>query len=186
MWNTTNILLPPPNVGSKAAAYTAVALSLLTWRIWWAASNASNFKVYYLLTGDRGSTVVKVLCNKSESSWFDPRWCHWKFSLTQTFRPHYCPVVDSTSNRNEYRSISWGKCGRYVRLTTLPPFCTVVMKYGNLNFLELSGPLQACNGIALLFSDLHLATLTAVSFYCLHKVSTLHQSWKAHCVMSVL
>jgi len=24
--------------------------------------------------GDRGSTVVKVLCYKSEGHWFDPRW----------------------------------------------------------------------------------------------------------------
>jgi len=29
---------------------------------------------------------------------------------------------------------------------TLPPSCAVVMKSGNLNFLEPSGPLQACNG----------------------------------------
>jgi len=28
----------------------------------------------------------------------------------------------------------------------LPPFCAVVTKSGNLNFLELSGPVQACNG----------------------------------------
>jgi hypothetical protein len=42
--------------------------------------------------------------------------------------------------------ISWGgKGGRCIRLTTLPPSCAVVMKSGNLNFLELSGPLQACN-----------------------------------------
>jgi hypothetical protein len=34
------------------------------------------------MAGDRGSTVVKVLCYKSEVRWFDPRWCHWKFSLT--------------------------------------------------------------------------------------------------------
>ena len=27
-------------------------------------------------------TVVKVLCYKSEGRWFDPRWCHWNFSLT--------------------------------------------------------------------------------------------------------
>jgi len=47
------------------------------------------------------------------------------------------------------RSISWGKSGRYVRLTTLPPSCAVVMKSGNLNFLEHSGPLQACDGTAL-------------------------------------
>jgi hypothetical protein len=38
---------------------------------------------------------------------------------------------------------------RCVRLTTLPPSCPVVMKSGNLNFLEPSGPLQACNGNAL-------------------------------------
>jgi len=42
-----------------------------------------------------------------------------------------------------------GKGGRCVRLTTLPPTCAVVMKSGHLNFLEHSGPLQACNGTAL-------------------------------------
>jgi len=26
--------------------------------------------------GDRGSTVVKSLCYKSEGRWFDPIWCH--------------------------------------------------------------------------------------------------------------
>ena len=31
---------------------------------------------------DRGSTVAKVLCCKSEGRWFDPSWCHWNFSLT--------------------------------------------------------------------------------------------------------
>ena len=36
-----------------------------------------------------------------------------------------------------------------MRLTTLPPSCAIVMKSVNLNFLEPSGPLQACNGIAL-------------------------------------
>jgi len=44
-----------------------------------------------------------------------------------------------------------GKCVRCLRLTTLPPSCAVVMKSGNLNFLEHSGPLQACNGTALAF-----------------------------------
>ena len=32
----------------------------------------------------------------------------------------------------------------------LPPFCAVVTKPGNFNFLEPYGPLQACNGTALL------------------------------------
>jgi len=31
-------------------------------------------------------------------------------------------------------------------LTTLPPFCAFVTKSGNLNFLEPSGHLRACNG----------------------------------------
>jgi hypothetical protein len=39
--------------------------------------------------------------------------------------------------------------GRCVRLTTLIPSCAVVKKSENLNFLEPSGPPQACNGTAL-------------------------------------
>jgi len=27
--------------------------------------------------GDRGGTVVKVLCYKSVGRWFDPSWCQW-------------------------------------------------------------------------------------------------------------
>jgi len=34
------------------------------------------------LIGDRGSTVVKALCYKSEGRWFDSRWCQWNVSLT--------------------------------------------------------------------------------------------------------
>ena len=47
-----------------------------------------------------------------------------------------------------FPGVKGGRCGR---LTTLPLFCAVVMKYGNLNFLESSGPLQSCNGTALPF-----------------------------------
>jgi len=32
------------------------------------------------------------------------------------------------------------------KLTILPPSCAIVMKCGNPNFLEPSGPLQVCNG----------------------------------------
>jgi len=56
-----------------------------------------------------------------------------------------------------------GKCGQCVRLTTLSPSCAVVMKSGNLNFLEPSGPLQACNGTALPL-PLHVST-----FLCHHQ-----------------
>ena len=57
---------------------------------------------------DRGSTVVKVLCYKSEGRWFDPRWRHWNFSLTLSFRSHYGPGFDSASNRNEYQEYFLG------------------------------------------------------------------------------
>ena len=61
------------------------------------------------------------------------------------------------------RSISWGKGGRCVRLTTLPP-SYVVMKSVNLNFLEPSGPLQACNGTAVPFywPTTHMSLWTSI------------------------
>ena len=47
------------------------------------------------------------------------------------------------------RKMSLYKGGRCVRLTTLPPDCVVFMKFGNLNFLEPSGPLLVCKETAL-------------------------------------
>ena len=44
-----------------------------------------------------------------------------------------------------------GKDGRCVGMTTLLPSCAVVMKSGNLIFLEPSGSLQGCNGTDLTF-----------------------------------
>jgi hypothetical protein len=69
-----------------------------------------------------------------------------------------------------------------VKLTTLPPSGAVVIKSGNLNFLEPSGPLQACNGTASTFeyerrsifsdvtlvvvkSDLRRSACTTTHFY---------------------
>ena len=70
----------------------------------------------------------------------------------KSFRSHYGPGVDSASNRNEYQEyFLGGKGGRCIRLTTLPPSCAVVTKSGDLNFLEPSGPVQACNGTSLPF-----------------------------------
>ena len=55
----------------------------------------------------------------------------------------------------------------------LPPSCAVVTKYGNLNFLEPSGPLRACNGTALplpllniiiVFDQLHCDFLSSNTF----------------------
>ena len=66
--------------------------------------------------------LVEALRYNPECRGFDSRWCHWSFSLAQSFRPHYGPGVDSTSNRNEYQ-VYFLRCkgGRCVGLTTLPP-----------------------------------------------------------------
>jgi len=80
--------------------------------------------------------------------------------------------VDSASNRNEYQEhFLRDKGGRCVRLTTLPPSCAVVMKSGNLNFLEPSGQLQACNGTALPFdytnqTEVHLCCVSHKGVIC--------------------
>jgi hypothetical protein len=59
-------------------------------------------------------------------------------------------LVDHLALINEHREYFLGvKSSRCVRLTTLPPSCAIVTKSGNLNFLEPSGPVQACNGTAL-------------------------------------
>ena len=62
--------------------------------------------------------------DKLEGRGFYSRWCHWIFSLTQSFRPHWGPGVDLASNRNEYQEhFLGGKGGRCVGLPTLPPSC---------------------------------------------------------------
>jgi hypothetical protein len=53
----------------------------------------------------------------------------------------------------------------------LPPSCAVVTKSGNLNFLEPSGALRACNGTA--FGFLHNVYLSCI-FLLLHTPFLLH------------
>ena len=45
--------------------------------------------------------LLMAMCYKPEGRVFYSRWCHWNFSSTQSFRPHYGPRVDPSSNRNE-------------------------------------------------------------------------------------
>jgi hypothetical protein len=53
--------------------------------------------------GHTVAQLVEALPYKPEGCGFDSWWCHWNFSLTCSFQPHYGPVVDSASNRNEYQ-----------------------------------------------------------------------------------
>ena len=66
------------------------------------------------------------------------------------------PGVDLASNRNEYQEYflviksagGWGWQPYHLHVP-------IVLKSGSLNLLEPSGPVQACNGIALLFYKYH-------------------------------
>ena len=51
--------------------------------------------------GHTVAQLVEALRYKLEGRGFDSGWYHWNFSLTQSFRLHYGPRVDSASNRNE-------------------------------------------------------------------------------------
>ena len=58
--------------------------------------------------GDRGGTVVKVLCYKSEGPGSIPVGVSGFFIEIKSFRSHYGPGVDSASNRNEYQEYFLG------------------------------------------------------------------------------
>ena len=54
--------------------------------------------------GQAVAQLAEALRYQSEGRGFD-----WNFSLTQSFRPHYGPWVDSVSNIYEYqRYLLWG------------------------------------------------------------------------------
>jgi hypothetical protein len=59
-------------------------------------------------SGHAVAQLGEALRYKSEGREFDSQWCHWKFSLTQSFRPHYGTGADSASNRNEYQEYFLG------------------------------------------------------------------------------
>ena len=91
--------------------------------------------------------MVEAQCYKPEGRGFDSQWCHWNFSLTSSFRPHYSPGVDSAANRNEYEEyfLRGGFTGGWcVGLTTLTPSCVDCLE---IREPQPSGTLRACPGL---------------------------------------
>ena len=89
--------------------------------------------------------LVESLRYKIEGRGFHSRWFHWDFSMTNSFRPHYGPVVESASNRNEYQEYSVGvKDGQCLGLT-LPPSCADCLEIWDHQIL---GALRGCTRIA--------------------------------------
>ena len=68
----------------------------------------------------------------------------------------------------------------------LPPSCAVVTKSGSLNFLEPSGPVQACNGTDLLYICQHndnLLDRIGYMFRLVHRSSSGLQQNKSKVVL---
>jgi len=78
------------------------------------------------------------------------------FSVTYSLRPYHGPGVDSAPSENEYQEHFLGvkAAGAWGWQPYHHPVPNV-MKSGNLNFLEPSGPHRACNGTALPFAWSH-------------------------------
>jgi hypothetical protein len=130
-----------------------------------------NFFLSLLLfTGARRGAVCWG--TQPEGRGFDSRLCNWNFS----FLPHYCPGVDSASNWNEQQEYflvvkTAGALGWHLYHLHVP----IVLNCGSLKLLEPSGPVQACNGIAL---PLYLF-MTQRHYCCKHSIIVTH-FWQSY------
>ena len=143
-------------VSSSYTKWCHSKFGLITWHSWIFHGFLSIIILYLLImysiiTGTAVAQWLRCCATNRKVAGSIPDCVIGFFIDINSFRSYYGPGVDSASNRNEYQEhFLGGKGGRCLRLTTLPTSCTVVMKSGNLNFLEPSGPLQECNGTTLL------------------------------------
>ena len=95
------------SVGHLKFSYVAFGIwsLFMTLKSTWECNTSRQF---YTVGGHAVAQLVEALRYKPEGRGFDSRWCHWNFSLTYSFRPHYGPEVDSASNRNEYQEYFLG------------------------------------------------------------------------------
>jgi hypothetical protein len=97
--------------------------------------------------------LVEALRYKPEGREFESWWCHGNFPFNIILPVALWPwVLFSLWEKWVPGIFSWGKDGRCIGLTTLPPSYTECLEIWNTNFMEISGPVLACNGIALHFT----------------------------------
>jgi len=94
-----------------------------------------------ILGGDRGSTVVKVLCYKSEGRWSDRT-----MGLGSTK-----PLTEMST-----RNITWGKGGRCVRLTTYHHPVPLSRNLGTLTSWNPLGLFRPVTGLIFYYDTCHV------------------------------
>ena len=116
----------------------------------------AQFVTFLICTGETRGFYISAMIRYilTVLSWFPsltPSYiCHWDYSLTQSFRSHCGPGVDSASNRDEYQEYFLGvNAAGAEGWQSYHLHVSTVLKSGSLKLLEPSGSAQACNGIAL-------------------------------------
>jgi len=84
--------------------------SSLRWHKQLEVISVVHFRVYIYIYvwGHAVAQLVEALRCKPEGRGIDSRWCHWNFSLTQSFRLHYGPGATQPVTEMSTRNISRG------------------------------------------------------------------------------
>ena len=105
--------------------------------------------------------LVEALLYKSVGRGFDSRWCHWKFHWHNPSGRKISLGLSHPLTKMCTRNISCGvKAAGAYGWQIYHLHVPIVLKSGSLKLLEPSGPVQACNGIALPFCLYLCSSLT--------------------------
>jgi len=134
-----------------------------------------NSTFLFMEEGTRWRSWLR-LRHKSEGRGFDSRWCHWDFSLTQSFLPHCGPGVDSVSNRNDYQEyFLWVKYDRCAGLTTFRHSCADCLEMWEL---QPPGISRDCPGLYMVCFALLMEGNREFKWFCYY--FDMHLSWDLH------